>query len=46
LKYWLEKRLDELAQFMATLQFRRAHQPGKSTLNKLHRRSTTSIART
>jgi hypothetical protein len=26
---WLEKRLGELAQFKARLQFRRAHQPGK-----------------
>jgi hypothetical protein len=31
LQYLLEKRLDELAQFKARLQFRRAHQPGKPT---------------
>jgi hypothetical protein len=32
LQYWLEKRLDESAQFKARLQFKRAHQPAKSTL--------------
>jgi hypothetical protein len=29
LQNWLEKHLDELAQFKARLQFRRAHQPSK-----------------
>jgi hypothetical protein len=31
LQTWLEKWLDEPAQFKAKLQFRRAHQPGKLT---------------
>jgi hypothetical protein len=31
LQYWLEKRLDEPAQFKARLQFRRAHQLGEPT---------------
>jgi hypothetical protein len=31
LQYWLEKRLDEPAQFKATLQFRGTHQPDKLT---------------
>jgi hypothetical protein len=31
LQTWLEKLLDEPAQFKARLQFRRAHQPGKPT---------------
>jgi hypothetical protein len=44
LQYWLEKHLDELAQFKATLQFRGAHQPGKPTFDKLHPRSTATIA--
>jgi hypothetical protein len=46
LQLWLEKHLWELAQFKERLQFRRAHQPDKPTFNKLHPRSTTSIART
>jgi hypothetical protein len=46
LQYWLEKCLDELAQFKATLQFRGAHQPGKPTVNKLHPRSTARSAQT
>jgi hypothetical protein len=46
LQFWLEKHLGELAQFKARLQFRRAHRPGKPTINKLHARSTPSIART
>jgi hypothetical protein len=46
LQFWLEKCLGEPAQFKTRLQFRRAHQPGKLTFNKLHPRSTTSIART
>jgi hypothetical protein len=32
LQNWLEKRLDEPAQFKARLQFRRTHQPGKPTI--------------
>jgi hypothetical protein len=32
LQYWPEKHLDELAQFKARLEFRRAHQPDKPTL--------------
>jgi hypothetical protein len=44
LQFWLEKRLGEPAQFKAKLQFRRVHQPGKLTFNKLHPRSTTLIA--
>jgi hypothetical protein len=32
LQFWLEKRLDEPAQFKARLQFRRAHQPDELTL--------------
>jgi hypothetical protein len=31
LQNWLEKRLDELAQFKTRLQFRRARQPSKPT---------------
>jgi hypothetical protein len=31
LQTWVEKRLDELAQFKVRLQFRRAHQPDKPT---------------
>jgi hypothetical protein len=31
LQYWLEKRLDELAQFKIKLQFKRAHQTDKPT---------------
>jgi hypothetical protein len=46
LQFWLEKHLGEPAQFKAKLQFRRAHQPGKPVVNKLHPRSTTSVART
>jgi hypothetical protein len=45
LQIWLEKYLGEPAQFKARLQFKRAHQPGKLTFNKLHPRSTASIAR-
>jgi hypothetical protein len=33
LQNWLEKRQDELAQFKARLQFRRAHQADKPTFN-------------
>jgi hypothetical protein len=42
----LEKRQGEHTQFKARFQFRRAHQSGKLTLNKLHPRSTASNART
>jgi hypothetical protein len=31
---WLEKHLDEPAQFKARLQFRRAHQPDKQTFKQ------------
>jgi hypothetical protein len=34
LQYWLEKRLDELAQFKTRLQFRRAHQLDKPTFKQ------------
>jgi hypothetical protein len=34
LQFWLEKRLDEMTQFNARLQFRRAHQPGKPTIKQ------------
>jgi hypothetical protein len=34
LQTWLEKRLDESAQFKAILQFGRAHQPAKRTFKK------------
>jgi DNA replication protein DnaD len=34
LQTWLEKCLDELAQFKARLQFRRAHQPDKQTFKQ------------
>jgi hypothetical protein len=44
LQFWLEKRLDEPTQFKARLQFRRAHQLGKLTFNKLHPRSMASNA--
>jgi hypothetical protein len=46
LQFWLEKCLGEPTQFKARLQFRRAYQPGKPTFNKLHPRSTASIAQT
>jgi hypothetical protein len=44
LQFWLEKRLGEPTQFKARLQFRRAHQLGKLTFNKLHPRSMASNA--
>jgi hypothetical protein len=34
LQTWLEKHLDEPAQFKARLQFRRAHQPDKWTFKQ------------
>jgi hypothetical protein len=34
LQTWLEKRLDESAQFKARLQVRRAHQPDKQTFKE------------
>jgi hypothetical protein len=34
LQTWLEKCLDEPAQFKARLQIRRAHQPGKPTFKQ------------
>jgi hypothetical protein len=46
LQFWLEKRLGDPAQFKARLQFRRAHQLGKLTFNKLHLRSMASNAQT